>query len=297
MMGGIEARIMSFLRDIRRIVRRSCSALRAGGKCGLLGVMMVLVVAAPVVEGASVYKVKKGDTFYSIARAHGTTHTKLMALNGIKDPRKLRIGQRLKLSGSSSSGKSSSSTTKSSSKVSRVGAGKRVVIDPGHGGRDKGAIRSGVRESDLNMRVAKKLEANLKARGYSTVMTRRSDTFVSLTRRAMIANSYRNAIFVSIHFNATRETWVRGAETYYAGSAGRSLASSIQRQLVSRLRLRNRGVRMARFTVLMQTNCPAVLVECGFISNASERKRCTTSSYQTSAALAIADGIKNYRWR
>ena len=54
---------------------------------------------------------------------------------------------------------------------------------------------------------------------------------------------------------------------------------------------------MARFTVLMQTNCPAVLVECGFISNASERKRCATSSYQTSAALAIADGIKNYRWR
>ena len=297
MMRGIEVRMMSFLRDVHRIVRRSRSALRAGGKCGLYGVMMVLVVVTPTLEGATSYKVKKGDTFYSIARAHGTTHSKLMALNGISDPTTLRIGQNLKLSGTGASGKSSSAGSKAAPKVSRAGAGKRVVIDPGHGGRDKGAIRSGVRESDLNMRVARKLESLLKARGHPTVMTRRSDTFVSLTRRAMIANAYRNAIFVRIHFNATRATWVRGAETYYAGSAGRSLASSIQRQLVSRLNLRNRGVRMARFTVLMQTNCPAVLVECGFISNASERKRCTTSSYQTSAALAIADGIKNYRWR
>ena len=172
-----------------------------------------------------------------------------------------------------------------------------MVIDPGHGGRDRGAVWGGVRESDLNMRVANKLEYYLKKRGYTTVMTRRSDTFVSLTRRAVIANARRNSIFVSIHFNATRETWVRGAETYYVGSAGRSLALSIQRQLVKRLNLRNRGVRMGRFTVLMQTNCPAVLVECGFISNASERKRCATSSYHSTAALAIAEGISGYRWR
>ncbi|MEO1845505.1 MAG: N-acetylmuramoyl-L-alanine amidase, partial [Akkermansiaceae bacterium] len=82
-----------------------------------------------------------------------------------------------------------------------------------------------------------------------------------------------------------------------AGSAGRSLANSIQRELVRRCRVKNRGVRFARFTVLVQTRCPAVLVECGFISNASERARCATSSYQSSAALAIAEGITKYRWR
>ena len=114
-------------------------------------------------------------------------------------------------------------------------------------GRDYGAYYYGVRESHLNLRVAQKLESYLKDRGYSTAMTRRSDAFVSLSRRAAIANRYRNAIFVSIHFNATRDKYVRGAETFYAGSSrGRALASAIQSQLVSKLNVRNRGVRYGR---------------------------------------------------
>jgi N-acetylmuramoyl-L-alanine amidase len=102
---------------------------------------------------------------------------------------------------------------------------------------------------------------------------------------------------VSIHFNATRNSWVRGAETFYAGAAGRQLASSIHRELASKCQMKNRGVRFARFSVLVQTKCPAVLVECGFISNPSERARCVTSSFQTTAAQAIAEGIRKYRWR
>ena len=240
---------------------------------------------------AATYTVKSGDTLYSIARRNSVSLTKLMSANGIKDPTKLRIGQRLNLSVGSSRSKSSPAP-----RTTTEGRGKRVIIDAGHGGRDKGAIWGGVRESDLNMRTATKLERILKQRGYSVTLTRRSDVFISLSRRAAIANQYRNSIFVSIHYNATRETWVRGAETYYAGSKGRSLASAIQRELVSRLKVRNRGVRLARFTVLMQTKSPAVLVECGFISNSSERRRCATSYYQSTAAEAIAAGIKRYRW-
>ena len=89
---------------------------------------------------------------------------------------------------------------------------------------------------------------------------------------------------------------MRGVETFYAGKRGKALASSIQSQMVRRLGTKNRGVRFGRFTVLTQTKCPAVLVECGFISNSAERARCSTSSYQNSAALAIADGIGRYRW-
>jgi N-acetylmuramoyl-L-alanine amidase len=178
-----------------------------------------------------------------------------------------------------------------------VGQGKTVVIDAGHGGKDWGAYRGGVKESYLNMKVAGKLEYYLKRHGYRVVMTRRSDSFLSLSRRASIANRYRNAIFVSIHFNATRNSWVRGAETFYAGAAGRQLASSIHRELASKCQMKNRGVRFARFSVLVQTKCPAVLVECGFISNPSERARCVTSSFQTTAAQAIAEGIRKYRWR
>lgn len=261
---------------------------------GLILVCLVLVCGVGMAESAT-HTIKKGDTLYSLARKYKTTVKGLMSVNGIKDPTKLRIGQRLKIPSGSSSRSSSSSSKKAY--VSKVGVGKRVVIDPGHGGRDYGAYKAGVRESYLNLKVAQKLEYYLKQRGYSTAMTRRSDTFVSLSRRAALANRYRNAIFVSIHFNSTRSSWVRGVETFYAGSAGRSLATSIQRELVRRCKVKNRGVRFARFTVLVQTRCPAVLVECGFMSNPSERARCVTSSYQTACALAIADGITKYKWR
>jgi len=261
----------------------------------LLGVLVMLLMVGSLSAGVTTYKVKSGDTLYRIALAHKTSVSALKSLNGIKDERKLQVGQILKLSASSRSGSSSSSSK--SAPYARVGVGKRIVIDPGHGGRDKGAIWGGVRESDLNMKVCRELETILKGRGYSTVMTRRSDTFVSLTQRAAIANRYRNAIFVSVHFNATRETWVKGAETYYAGAAGRSLATAIHGEMLRRLELRNRGVRLARFTVLMQTRCPAVLVECGYISNSKERRRCATTSYCQTAAMAIAEGIRKYRWR
>lgn len=251
-------------------------------------------------QAAGVHVIRKGDTLYSIARANKTSVSKLKSLNGIRDHTNLQIGQRIKLSSSSSSSTAKRVATKSTtttSRTSNTGSGRRVVIDAGHGGRDYGAYYRGVRESDLNLRVAKKLESYLKQRGYSTTMTRRSDVFLSLSRRASIGNRYRNAIFVSIHFNATTSSWVRGVETFYAGSSkGRALASAIQGQMVRRLGTRNRGVRFRRFTVLTQTRIPAVLVECGFISNASERARCATASYQSRAALAIADGIGRYRW-
>jgi len=258
-----------------------------------MSALFALVVGTMVSEGAT-YTVRSGDTLYSIATKNKLSVSGLMKANGITDPRKLRVGQRLTLSSSGSSTRSSSGS--SSSRVSSVGKGKWVVIDPGHGGRDQGATRSGVKESDLNLRIAGKLREQLRQRGYSVAMTRASDVFVSLSRRAVIGNQYRNAVFVSIHFNVTRETWVRGVETYYAGSQGRSLAAAIQREMVNRLRVVNRGVRSARFTVLMETKCPAVLVECGFISNSSERNRCASSSYQSMVALAIAEGITRYRW-
>lgn len=166
-----------------------------------------------------------------------------------------------------------------------------VIIDPGHGGRDKGAYWGGVRESRLNLRVAQHLEGLLKKRGIRTVMTRRSDVFVSLGRRASIANRHRSAVFVSIHFNASRNTSIKGAETFYWSGTGRTIARAIQRRLAPRVQTRNRGIRRKGFTVLTKTRCPAVLVECGFISNSRERGRCSTQWYQETAARAIYDGL------
>ncbi len=166
-----------------------------------------------------------------------------------------------------------------------------VVIDAGHGGRDKGAYWGGVRESHLALQVAQRTEALLKRRGMRTVMTRRSDAFVSLPTRVAIANRQRNAVFVSIHFNACPSPKYRGAETFYWGAAGRPFAAAIQKRLAPRVGTINRGIKRKGFTVLVQTRCPAVLVECGFISHPGERARCRTAAYQQAAAQAICDGI------
>jgi N-acetylmuramoyl-L-alanine amidase len=166
-----------------------------------------------------------------------------------------------------------------------------VVIDAGHGGKDKGAYWGGVRESHLNLQVAQRLEQLLKRKGMKTAMTRRSDIFVSLGSRVAVANRYASSVFVSIHFNASTDRRYRGVETFYAGPAGRKLAQSIQSRLASRLKTNNRGVKRRSYKVLRLTSSPAVLVECGFLSNTAERGRCKTTGYQQTAAQAICDGI------
>jgi len=262
-----------------------------------------LISAFVLMSGSALgltHTVRSKETFYSIARKHGVSVSSLMSRNGFKDPRKLYVGKRLVIPGKTTAKKSTSrkkASKKVATKSTRYYPNRnkfRVVVDAGHGGRDMGAYWYGVRESDLNMRVARKVEAGLKARGYPVTMTRRSDIFISLSKRARIANRFRNAIFVSIHFNATKSTRVSGAETYYKGRKSRYLASCIQSQLIKRLRVKNRGVRRGNYAVLVGTKCPAVLVECGFISNSYERRRCKTSSFQTLAAKAIVSGIQRY---
>ena len=167
-----------------------------------------------------------------------------------------------------------------------------VILDAGHGGRDRGAKWGGVSEAYLNLKVAKKVEAILKAKRIPVRMTRRSDVYLSLSRRAAVANRYKDAIFVSIHFNAHSNTSVRGVETFYASAKGKRIAASIQSRVSRYTRTRNRGIKYGiRYAVLNQTICPAVLVECGFISNPYERRRCSQSWYQSLAARGIAEGI------
>jgi len=271
-----------------------------GLRLKFLGVLSALLLTGGSAAGLT-YRVKPKETFYSIAKKYSVSVSALMKRNGITDPRKLRSGQKLVIPSKATS-KSTKKPVRKSRKVAlkatrHYSSSKkklRVVVDAGHGGKDKGAYWYGVSESSLNMRVARRVESSLKSRGYPVTMTRRSDVFISLGKRSQIANRYRNAIFVSIHFNATNNTRVSGAETYYAGKRGRYLASAIQSQLIKRLHVKNRGVRLGRYSVLMGTKCPAVLVECGFISNTYERNRCKTKSFQSRAAQAIVSGIERY---
>lgn len=172
----------------------------------------------------------------------------------------------------------------------------RVIIDPGHGGKDKGAHRGSTYEKHLNLIVAKRVESLLKSKGMPVTMTRRSDKFVSLTKRAAIANRYRNAIFISIHFNAHTGTRLKGVETYYYGEEGKKLAAHVHLRMLSRLKPRNGDTRQRKdLAVLNKTRCPAILVECGYISNYTERKKILSSRYQYNCAKAIVDGIWAYK--
>ena len=278
---------------------------------------------------AKTWTVRKGETCYRIAKANGLTPKALMAANGIKDPTQLRIGQRLKIPTKIHSKPEKTLTVKttpatrsikearakpakkvtpvaSRSSISKPSKGSssswtsksvrrtRIVIDPGHGGRDKGAYWYGVSEAALNLKVARRVAAGLKDRGYSVTMTRRSDRYLSLSQRSAVANVMRNAVFISIHFNACTNTRVHGVETFYAGKKGRFLAQCIQTRMVRAVKARNRGVRIGRYAVLMKTKCPAALVECGFISNTRERNRCNSVWYQKAVSQAIVDGIMRY---
>ena len=232
------------------------------------------------------HKVKKAENLDRIALKYGVSIDRLAAFNGIKNKNNLGVGQVLRIP----SGKDVSPAAN----AQRTPKSLRVIIDAGHGGKDRGAVWGGVRESDLNLKVALRVEASLKSRGYPVTMTRRSDVFVDLRRRSQISNRYRNCIFISIHFNATSHTGVKGVETFYVGKRGRFLAKAIQNHLVSNLKVRDRGFKFKRFSVLNDTLCPAVLAECGFISNSYERSRCNSSSYQAAVARSIVSGIEGY---
>lgn len=169
-----------------------------------------------------------------------------------------------------------------------------VVIDAGHGGFDKGGI-SGQRvaESMMNLDVAQRLKAILQASGYRVIMTRDSDVFIPLGTRVAIGNSYRDAIFVCIHFNATPRRSASGIETYFYSSQSLGLASAIHYYVAGGAPSANRGVRRRGFYVLRNTRIPSVLVECGFLTNPTEAQYAQNSSYRQKLALEIAHGIQN----
>jgi N-acetylmuramoyl-L-alanine amidase len=169
-----------------------------------------------------------------------------------------------------------------------------VVIDAGHGGFDRGGIPGQrVPESIMTLDVAQRLRSILQTNGYKVVMTRSTDVFVPLGTRVAIANSYRNAIFVCIHFNSATRRGANGIETYFYGSQSLPLASSIHYYVAGGAASPNRGVRRRGFYVLRKTTIPAVLVECGFLTNPMEAQTVQNSGYRQRLAEEIAHGVRS----
>ncbi|MFM7381800.1 MAG: N-acetylmuramoyl-L-alanine amidase [Microcystaceae cyanobacterium] len=171
-----------------------------------------------------------------------------------------------------------------------------VVIDPGHGGRDPGAIGlRGQQEKVIVLAIARAVARELEAQGINVVMTREDDRFISLKGRVVKAESVKADIFVSIHANAIGRgrSHISGLETYHYQS-GASLARSIHRSILNRVAVRDRGVRRARFYVLRKTSMPSTLVEVGFVTGAEDNRKLANPQYRQRMAEAIAAGIMNY---
>ena len=211
---------------------------------------------------------------------------------------------------------------------------KTIVIDPGHGGKDPGALGRGTRkERIIVLAISKKLREILTQKGYTVLMTRDTNRFIPLRERTAFATQRKADLFLSIHANGSKSPKAHGIETYYLdvtstdkasediasrenadsgysiqeleallkgiireskSEDSKRLAGHIQRALVQTTGAVDRGVKHARFVVLIGTNVPAVLIETGFVSNPTEGRKLTTPAYQHKIAAAIAQGIEEF---
>ncbi|WP_019507980.1 N-acetylmuramoyl-L-alanine amidase [Pleurocapsa sp. PCC 7319] len=172
----------------------------------------------------------------------------------------------------------------------------RIIIDPGHGGKDPGTIGiGGFREKDVVLPISLDVAEILRKQGIEVIMTRDSDYFISLQGRTDLANDRNADLFVSIHANAINLSRpdVNGLETYYYKS-GRRLAEVIHWSILNGVNIDNRGIRRARFYVLRHSIAPAVLVEVGFLTGADDSSRLKDPNHRRQMAEAIARGIIEY---
>jgi N-acetylmuramoyl-L-alanine amidase len=193
-----------------------------------------------------------------------------------------------------------------------------VVLDPGHGGSDSGASNRWGTEKAFALDVAQYARQQLTRAGYRVEMTRPRDNFVPLEDRAAFASRFRNALFISIHFNSSGTA--EGLETYALAPAGVlstaanevsvadvrwcpgnaqdeqniALAAAVHASVLSKMAMFDRGVKHARFHVLRNVKIPGVLIECGFLSSAAEGQRIATTQFRQQVGAAIAQGVQHY---
>lgn len=211
---------------------------------------------------------------------------------------------------------------------------KTIVIDPGHGGKDPGALgRGALEEKHIVLSISEKLREILTRKGYTVLMTRDTNRFIPLKERTAFAIQRKADLFLSVHANGSQNPKAKGIETYYLSVTStdkasediaarenadsgysiqeleallkgiiqesksedsKRLARHVQQALVQTTGAVDRGVKHARFVVLIGTNVPAILIETGFVSNPTEGRKLTTSAYQHKIATAIAQGIEKF---
>jgi len=172
---------------------------------------------------------------------------------------------------------------------------KTIMIDPGHGGRDNGAVYGFTEEDDTNLSIAYLLRCELQSKDYIVLITREKDEQVLLSQRSILANEINADLFVSIHCDAYHKVTAHGMTVHISpncSSMSRSVAYNINESLSDMFpQHRNRGIKESSFYVLKQTKMPAVLIECEFLSNPDTRKFLHEPENQLALARAITIGI------
>jgi len=206
-------------------------------------------------------------------------------------------------------------------KIKNATAVSTVILDAGHGGHDHGAVGNGIREKDMNLDVVYRAGRMLQARGYKVLLTRRDDTFVPLEKRTALANRTPNAVFISVHFNDSKNIDASGIETFVLAprgvpSMGRGelgvidnsvhpghardaenilLASAVHSAMVARSQIPDRGIKRARFHVLRNSRIPSILIEGGFMRNPRDGRLIADPNYRQQLATAIVAGVERFR--
>jgi N-acetylmuramoyl-L-alanine amidase len=178
-----------------------------------------------------------------------------------------------------------------------------IVIDPGHGGSDDGAMHNGLVEKELNLNVAERLRALLIARGWLVKMTRETDVDVfapndsahdELQARCDVSNQAGARLFISIHTNSFTTSELSGTTTYYYKSDSYGLADAVHARLAATLPTADDGIRKENFYVIHHTTAPAILVEMAFLSNPGDAQLLKTDAFLQKIAVGIANGVGDY---
>jgi N-acetylmuramoyl-L-alanine amidase len=182
-------------------------------------------------------------------------------------------------------------------------ASRLIVIDPGHGGKDLGSETAKVTtEKELNLKTSQCVTGYLRQSGFPVTMTRNDDRFVSLHARSHLANQQEALLFVSVHHNSAPNPSAEGIEVFYYRSdrnqartrASKLLAQKVLNRVISETGARSRGVKEGNLAVIRDTDMPAILIECGFLTNVKERSRILDPTYRKQIAKGIALGVKDY---
>jgi N-acetylmuramoyl-L-alanine amidase len=180
-----------------------------------------------------------------------------------------------------------------------------IILDPGHGGHDVGTQSISTpryQEKSLNLITAQFVKRFLQQLGYQVFMTREEDVFVSLDKRAQLANERMPTLFVSIHYNSAPSAEAKGVEVFFYPSKdnkerllkSKRLAQAVLRHVIEQTGAKSRGVKQANYAVIRETHMPAILIEGGFVTNEAELQKLKDPVYLKSLAWGIVCGIEEY---